>query len=71
MKELYTREEVLELTTLQYPALWNMMVEGTFPRSIIITKGPSGKRAWVKEEVDAWLLDKIEKCRTPLKGDKP
>lgn len=71
MDNLMTRAEVLELTTLTYVCLWEMMVKGTFPRSIIVTGGPRGKRCWVREEVEAWLQDKLETCRTPLKGDKP
>ena len=45
-------------TGLGRTSIYNFMNEGTFPKSVQL-----GERAvaWVDKEIDAWILDKLER----------
>lgn len=56
-KALIKRREVLARTALANSTLYRLMAAGEFPQSIQI--GPRAV-AWVEEEVDAWIEERIE-----------
>jgi prophage regulatory protein len=60
--QLLTRHEVVAVTGVTYPTLWDWMRKGKFPRSRIV----GGKSAWLASEVEAWLAALPVR---PLKGD--
>ena len=51
-------KEVMSRTGLGRTSIYNFMNAGTFPKSVQL-----GERAvaWVDEEIDAWILDKLER----------
>jgi predicted DNA-binding transcriptional regulator AlpA len=65
---LLTKREVLDLTHVSYPTIWNWMRLGTFPRSREL--GHSGQKTqkivWLASEVEAWMTNLPVR---ELKGD--
>jgi prophage regulatory protein len=61
-ERLLNKYEILTITGLSYPTLWNWMRQGRFPRSRIV----GGKSMWLSTEIDSWLA---ALPRRPLKGD--
>ena len=59
---LIDRNELLAKTALSYPKIWQMMIEGTFPRA----KAAGGRTVWLESEVDTWIA---ERPNRKLKGD--
>ena len=59
-KALIKRREVLARTALANSTLYRLMKTGDFPQSV-----PIGPRAvaWVEEEIDAWIDQRIEAAR--------
>ncbi|WP_282041872.1 helix-turn-helix transcriptional regulator [Halomonas alimentaria] len=55
-KTLIKRREVLARTAMANSTLYELMRAGKFPQSVKI--GPRSV-AWVSEEVDAWLEERI------------
>ncbi len=55
-KRLLRRKQVQERIGLSRSELYRLMGLGRFPRSV-----PLGERAraWVEEEIDAWILERI------------
>lgn len=49
---LMEKAEVLAITGVSYPSLWDWMRKGTFPRS----RRVGGKSKWLSTEVEAWIL---------------
>jgi predicted DNA-binding transcriptional regulator AlpA len=62
LERLLSKAEVLAVTGLSYPTLWQMMRHSRFPRSRIV----GGKSMWFSTEIDAWLAGLPVR---PLKGD--
>jgi predicted DNA-binding transcriptional regulator AlpA len=48
---LLKKSEVLKIVSATYPAVWNWMRAGTFPRSRIV----GGRSMWRSDEIEAWL----------------
>jgi predicted DNA-binding transcriptional regulator AlpA len=66
---LLSKAEVLALTGVTYPCLWEWMRADPprFPRSRVIGRGGNSKSVWLSSEIDDWMQ------RLPvrrLKGDK-
>jgi predicted DNA-binding transcriptional regulator AlpA len=65
---LLTKREVLDLTRVSYPTIWQWMRAGTFPRSREL--GHAGKKTqkivWLASEVEAWMTNLPVR---ELKGD--
>ena len=59
---LMTKPEVLAITGLSFPTLWQWMRDGKFPRSRIV----GGRSMWVSSEIEQWLAALPKR---PLKGD--
>lgn len=66
MQKLLRIRDVLQTTGLSRSGLYERIAEGGFPRPISL-----GARcvAWVAEEVDSWIIDRIDKSRT-ASGEK-
>ncbi len=62
--QLYGRREIIALTGLTYPTLWDMTRRGEFPRGRIV----GGQTKWLASEIDMWLSSLPTR---PLKGDAP
>jgi predicted DNA-binding transcriptional regulator AlpA len=55
---LLQRAEVLRLTGVSYPTLWQWMRAGKFPRARHFGKSRGkGKSVWRSDEIDQWLAD--------------
>jgi predicted DNA-binding transcriptional regulator AlpA len=51
---LLTKRQVLDLTHVSYPTIWNWMRRGTFPRSRSL--GHDGQKiVWLASEVEQWM----------------
>ena len=61
-EKLIYRSEILEITGVSYPTLWEWMRNGKFPRSIEV----GGGVAWRQSEIEEWLANLP---RRRLKGD--
>ena len=61
---LLSKAEVLAVVNVSYPALWQWMRDGRFPRSRLV----GNKSMWLSTDIAAWLT-KLPSCR--LKGDAP
>ncbi|XGA78580.1 AlpA family transcriptional regulator [Halomonas sp. CH40] len=59
-KALIKRREVQARTALANSTLYRLMQKGEFPQSIQI--GPRSV-AWVEDEVDQWIEERIEAAR--------
>jgi len=60
MKVLLKLNDVKKATTLSRSAIYQQMAKGTFPRPIkLINRGC----AWLEEDVDNWINDKILKSK--------
>jgi predicted DNA-binding transcriptional regulator AlpA len=59
---LLNKAEVLKLTNVSYPTLWQMMVDKQFPRSRIV----AGRSKWLSTEIQNWI-DNLPLRR--IKGD--
>jgi predicted DNA-binding transcriptional regulator AlpA len=60
---LLSKPEVLAITNVSYPTLWDWMRHCKFPRSRIV----GGKSQWFAVEVVQWMQ---ELPLRPLKGDR-
>ena len=49
--QLLSRQEIMAVTGLSYPTLWQWMREGKFPSARIV----GGKSMWRATEIDAWI----------------
>jgi predicted DNA-binding transcriptional regulator AlpA len=59
---LLNRHEVVAITGLTYPSIWQRMKRGEFPRSRVL-----GERSvWRSDEIDQWLANLPLR---PLMGD--
>ena len=58
IKRLLRLGDVIEQTGLSRSSIYAKIAEGTFPQTV-----PIGDRAvaWVEEEVQAWILEQIDK----------
>ena len=59
---LLTKRQVMDMTHVSYPTLWNWMRAGTFPRSRVTGQ----KIVWLASEVEAWMTNLPVR---ELKGD--
>jgi predicted DNA-binding transcriptional regulator AlpA len=57
-----TRKQVVKITGLCYPSIWQLMRTGDFPAARIISKNRVG---WLKSSIVAWLRSR------PLQVYKP
>lgn len=48
---LLSKAEILVLTGLSFPTIWQWMRDGRFPRARVL----GGKSCWLSSEVDAWI----------------
>lgn len=67
MSKLLNKAEILDLTGLSYPYIWELMRRGEFPRSIRLSDSTAAVR-WYTDEVLAWVESRP---RSRLKGDDP
>lgn len=65
-ERLMGKAEILALTGVSYPCLWEWMREGRFPRSRVIGSGGSSKSVWLRSEYERWAA---ALPRRKLKGD--
>jgi predicted DNA-binding transcriptional regulator AlpA len=63
-ERLLNKYEVMAISGVSYPTLWDWMRKGRFPRSLVV----GGRSMWRSTEVDAWLAGLPLR---PLKGDLP
>ena len=63
-KRLLLKPEVMAITGVSFPTLWQWMRDGKFPRSRIV----EGRSMWLTSEIDAWITSLPLR---PLKGDTP
>ena len=61
-KRLLSKAVVLDRIGLSYAQLWQMMIDGTFPRSVKV----GAKTFWFEAEINAFLASLQ---RSKLKGD--
>jgi prophage regulatory protein len=54
--------DVIEKTALSRSQIYRLIALGTFPGQIQLGERASG---WVEEEVERWLLKRIEQSRKP------
>jgi predicted DNA-binding transcriptional regulator AlpA len=59
--QLLSRAEVIAITGVSYPSLWDWMRRGKFPRS----REVGGRAMWLATEIDAWI------AALPVKALKP
>ena len=59
---LLDKNDVLDITNVTFPTIWNWMRAGTFPRA----RKVGGKSMWLSDEIDAWLANLPLRV---LKGD--
>lgn len=62
INRLIGRLEILEITRLSYATIWNLMRDGSFPRSLKIRQ----QVRWREDEIENWI-DNLS--RSVLKGD--
>lgn len=55
-KSLLRRPEVEKRTGLKRSSIYTRMSKGTFPQSVSLGRAV----AWVEEEIDAWIDDRIQ-----------
>ena len=48
---LLDKAEILTITRVSFPTVWQWMRAGTFPRSRVV----GGKSLWLSSEIDEWL----------------
>ena len=60
---LLDKAEILTITRVSFPTVWQWMRAGTFPRSRVV----GGKSMWLSSEVEAWI---VSLPLRPLKGDE-
>jgi predicted DNA-binding transcriptional regulator AlpA len=66
-EQLLTKPQVMAITGLSFPTLWQWMRDGRFPRARSVGgTGKSAKSVWLRSEIDRWLA---ELPIRPLKGD--
>lgn len=53
------RPDVEELVGLRRSQLYAMIQRGEFPKPIKLGHGPNGAVGWVKNEVEAWINERI------------
>jgi predicted DNA-binding transcriptional regulator AlpA len=56
--KLLTRAEVCDLVGVTYVALWTWIKRGHFPAGRSIGEGPSSHIAWLRSEVEEWILNR-------------
>lgn len=61
MMQLLTKKQLLKLVPYSHTHVARLEIEGKFPRRIKPYGGRNGKTFWVREEVDAWIQDQIDK----------
>jgi predicted DNA-binding transcriptional regulator AlpA len=61
---LLGKGEILTITGVSFPTVWQWMRDGKFPRSRVV----GGKSMWLSTEVEAWMATLPVR---PLKGDTP
>jgi predicted DNA-binding transcriptional regulator AlpA len=62
--KLISKRQLLAKVPMSYPAVWQAMRDGRFPRS----RAAGGRVFWVESEVDAWINGLPFQV---LKGDAP
>jgi predicted DNA-binding transcriptional regulator AlpA len=55
---LLSRDEVLALLKISYPALWAWVRDKKFPAGLSIGSGKRGHVMWNADEVEAWILSR-------------
>jgi predicted DNA-binding transcriptional regulator AlpA len=50
-RRLLSKHDVVHITSLSFPTLWQWMRAGKFPRSRVC----GGKSMWLASEIDSWL----------------
>jgi predicted DNA-binding transcriptional regulator AlpA len=65
--QLLTRQEIMAITGLSYPTIWQRMREGRFP----LSREVGGKAMWRAIEVDAWISALPVTSLKPLKVAAP
>src|SRR5262249_51160777 len=61
----YTKKEVLAFVRRTWPALWNMVRAGKFPKPHALF----GEPIWFADDVRAWFATLPERSYKPLEGD--
>jgi prophage regulatory protein len=51
VERLLSKYEIMTITGLSFPTIWQWMRDGKFPRSRVV----GGRSMWRSSEVDAWL----------------
>jgi predicted DNA-binding transcriptional regulator AlpA len=64
---LLDRTEILQITGMTFPTIWEWMRAGKFPRSRV-TGGSKSKSVWLSTEIEDWIAGLPLR---PLKGDAP
>lgn len=65
---LLRAKQVQFRTGLSRAGIYKRMAEGTFPKSVSLGGGRAV--AWVDEEIDQWILERIEEGKQALAGGK-
>lgn len=55
--KLIKMSQVIEMTSLANSTIYKYIKEGTFPKPVKLTVK---KSAWVEEEIESWILTKIQ-----------
>ena len=65
---LLSKSEILAITNVTFPTIWQWMRDGKFPRSRVSGGSASSKSMWLSTEIEDWLAGLPVR---PLKGDAP
>jgi predicted DNA-binding transcriptional regulator AlpA len=50
-----TKVAVEQMVGLKYPAIWERIRKGTFPRGVLVGDGPSAPVRWRESEILEWM----------------
>jgi predicted DNA-binding transcriptional regulator AlpA len=67
---LLNKAEILRITGVSFPTIWQWMRDGKFPRSYVIGGGNSSKSVWRSDQINDWIAAlPIRQLKPP--SDKP
>jgi len=57
----YDKTGICTATTLSKSHLARLEADGKFPKRVKLTDAPNGRVGWVREEVEAWIAERVAK----------
>jgi len=68
-----SKQEVLAVVGVSYPALWSWMRDGHFPQARVLGTGEGlrTKIGWLKSEIDDWIASRPQRVSRCAKRSAP